>query len=345
MSIEKKKVYKKYNYVFIIRTPYHYINALEAVNKYEIETKKSILVIWRNHIKERFDHIVCKKKWGELIYLPVVHHEKNIPYISRAKNLYEDASYLIKTNYILSNIRSIDICFSIPPTEKYLQHIINKVKSKKLIVIDEGVGTFRLIERYLEKRRKEFSNKFFRYDRRRNESYEFFTSYPLNEYIEEVNKKDIIKHSFEFLKSKYDIKKGKKKNGLILGTEHNKNNKDIYDDFVSKSIGIAKRYVDKVWYKPHRMETKKQVKNITKGRCLELIENDLPIEMALLENSIVPHFVIGFASTAIHSIKKIYKKNVKEAVVFTGKNIDKKDRLFHDYYKSLPDVKIDMRYS
>lgn len=334
----------KYESAFIIRTPYHYINALEAAERYEVDEEKSILFIWSNHFKERFEHILTDRKWGRIEYLPVVHHDKDAGWAKKIKNVWEDIDYLIQANLILWRVGKVNKCFSIIPLEKYVQHIINKIEAEKLIIIDEGVGSFYLTDKYLSRRKQKTERKIYKYDRRRNKNYEFFTSYPLTKHIKSIEKEEVKKHSFDLLKSKIDFDGEKCEGGIILGTERNERTDKIYHEFISESIKFMEKRVKKIWYKPHRMESKISVKKMLEKTGVGLIKNDLPIEIALLEKGITPRLLSGFSSTAIHSIRKIYGEKVEKVKVFGLKGDCGENNMAYEYYESLPSDQVDVNY-
>lgn len=335
---------KKYTSAFIIRTPYHYINALEAAERYGVEKERSVLIVWSNHFRERFSHMVEDRKWGNIEYINVVHHREGKKLRNTIVNIAKDAKYLIKANLLIRKIGKVKKCFSIIPTEKYVQHVINKLKSEKTIIIDEGVGVFELTSDYFKKEEIRERGKIYKYDRRRSKNYEFFTSYPIEEYVREVRKKEVKKHSFDILKSNFDLRKGNEEGGLILGTERNKKTKKVYPRFLRKSMRFMKGKTERVWYKPHRMETDKQINEVRKKYEVEIIKNDLPVEIALLREKIVPSFVSGFSSTAIHSIRKIFDRRVKKIKVFGIKSDCGGGKMACEYYEAMPDDQVDVSY-
>lgn len=335
---------EKYKSAFIIRTPYHYINALEAARSYNVDLKRSILIVWSNHFKKRFESILEKEKWGSIKYLPVIHHSNKKTWFGRIENVTKDLKYLLKSSVKLSKIKGVERCFSIVPLEKYVQHITNKLKTKKLIIIDEGVGVFSLTKKYLKKRESSTKVKTYGYDRRRSEPYEFFTSYPLRKHIDEIDKERIKKHSFELSKSKNNVGNKPPKGGIILGSERNEKTKNIYEEFIRESINFMKSSVKNIWYKPHRMETKRQTKKIIKNINVRLIDNECPIEIALAKKRINPKRLTGFASTAIHSILKIYDNDEVRVKVFGRDNSKDRNSISYKYYESMSDQKIDVVY-
>lgn len=334
----------KYESVFIIRTPYQYLNALEAIDRYGVEVEYAVLIIWSNHFKKRFRHIIENEKWGKVKYMPVVHHGKNVSWSEKIKIISEDLKYLIRTSLISIELGSVKNCFTIAPVEKYLQHIINKLSCDELVIIDEGVGVFDMTRRYFRKRKKDLKRGFIGYDRRRERNCEFFTSYPLEEHVEGLEGCEIKRHSFGALKSRNKIEKCKYEGGIILGTERNEKTKSIYRKFIYKSIKFMKECTNKIWYKPHRMETNYQIKEIISNNNVSLIGNNLPVEIALPKRKIIPKIVSGFASTAIHSILKIYESKVSKIRVFGSKKGSHKGRMAYNYYESLPNDEVEVVY-
>lgn len=333
----------KYEYAFIIRTPYHYINAQEALSKYNIEKSNSILVVWSNIFEKKFSHLIEKKEWGNVYYLPVIYYEKESSIIGKIKNRARDLWYLARSKSLSWKTGKIKVCFAVLPNSKWITHIINSLGSKRVVIIDEGIAQFDIIKEYLSKSTKRGKNKNYGFDRSIAVPYEIFTSLPINEEVKKVRKKRVKKHSFGSLKSKYNVSKFKQNCGLLIGAPHKGDRKKYYEEFVHKSVEKIKSKVKKVCYKPHRNEEKKETVKTVKKYDLQLINKNLPIEIYLLKNKLVPKYISGFTSTAIHSLYKIYGKRIKKVMVFIKKSenndVDKK----HKYYKNLDKKVISLR--
>lgn len=333
---------KKYESAFIVRTPYHYINALEAVQRYGLDIKESALIVWTNHFSKKFDTLVDEEKWGIVKRVPVILRGSENSLISRSKEKAKDAGFLVKANVAAWQIGQVEMCFSVLPNHTHVQHIINKLGAKNIVILDEGVATFRFAKDFLKKKEKNLSSKLFWYDRRRNQDFEFFTSYPLERYVDGIEGNKIKRHSFEYAKSRFEEVNDRRKQGLILGTQRNDDINNIYDEFLSASVEFMND-VELVWYKPHRWESAREIKRVEKKYNINTMKNSSPIEIALVEKGIVPKKLSGFASTAIHSINKIFEGRVEKSVVF-GLKSDKGAKTSYEYYESSFEDKVDIRY-
>jgi len=333
---------KKYKSAFIVRTPYHYINAIEAVQRYGLDRKKSALIVWTNHFSKKFDTLVDEEKWGVVKRVPVILRENKNSLISRSKEKAKDVGFLVQANVTALQIGQVETCFSVLPNHTHVQHIINKLGAKNIVILDEGVATFEFAKDFIKKKEKNSSSKLFGYDRRRNQDFEFFTSYPLEKYVGNLKNEKIRRHSFEYAKSKFEKGNEIHNQGLILGTQRNDDINSIYDEFLSESVRFMND-VESVWYKPHRWESGREIRRVEKKYNLKTMKNGTPVEIALIKKGIVPEKVSGFASTAIHSINKIFEGRVEKSMVF-GLKSDKGDKTSYEYYESSFGDKVDTRY-
>jgi len=333
---------KKYEYAFIVRTPYHYINALEAIKKYSLDRNKSALVVWTNHFDKKFDTIVDKERWKVVKKVPVILRGSKNSLISRSKEKAKDVGFLVKANVTTWQLGQVETCFSVLPNHTHVQHIINKLGAKNIVILDEGVATFEFAKDFVDKKKVNSSDSLFGYDRRRNQDFVFFTSYPLDKYVDGIEDDKINRHSFEYAKSRFEERKDRRNQGLILGTQRNEDINSIYDEFLSASVGFMND-VESVWYKPHRWESDREIKKVKKKYNLKTMKNNTPVEIALAEKGMVPKKISGFASTAIHSINKIFEDRVEKSMVF-GLKSDKGDKTSYEYYESSFEDKVDIRY-
>lgn len=331
-----------YNAVFIVRTPYHYINALEAAYSYGIDRNKSALIIWSKHPGKKFDNFVDKEQWKAVEHLPVLLRNNKDSLIGWGKERIKDIEYIFRSIRTASRLGKIELCFSILPDDTQIQHIINKLGSKKVVILDEGVATFGFAKNYLDRREKEVDSTIFGFDRRRNQDFEFFTSFPLSKYVKKLKEEKVRRHSFEYTKSKIDFKNIGHIKGLILGTQRLGKIKCKYDKFMSLSLKFINCRPDKIWYKPHRWETDDEINKTKRKYNLKVIDNRLPVEVILSTSNVAPNKVSGFASTAIHSINKIFERRIEKSVVFGINKCDKK--LPYIYFESGFENKVKVRH-
>lgn len=325
----------QYEYAFIVRTPYHYINALEATNKYNIKKKNSVLILWSNIFEERFDHLIEKGDWGDVFYLPVIYYDDESKIVNKIKNRALDFLYLVKVYYLSLRVEKVETSFAVLPNSKWVRHVINSLDSEKVIILDEGVAQFDIIKKYASESEKDSGSKRYGFDRSKNAQYEIFTSYPLSNVIKGVKEEKVTEHCFEFLRSKYNTSDFERECGLIIGSPHKGEKNSYYGEFLKKSISRIEPKVKNVFYKPHRNERKKYISSMSKIEDIEVIDNNLPIEIALLRKKVVPKYISSFYSTAIHSIYSIYGSKVKRVLIFKIKRSGEKEDAMYKYYENM----------
>lgn len=92
-----------------------------------------------------------------------------------------------------------------------------------------------------------------------------------------------------------------------------------------------------IFYCPHRTSNfDKEHADFIAALNLDIFNTEYTIEFDFFKKNINPHFVIGFASSALYSLKKIYPKSTVESVLFeSNRKYRKEYLLIQEYYAPL----------
>ncbi len=133
-----------------------------------------------------------------------------------------------------------------------------------------------------------------------------------------IFKKLKLKKKIRILSNDYDqlkllkIKKQKinKKKLYIIGSASIERDFIQLKEFNLIINSILNKFKDrKIYYIPHRYEN--GFKNLKNYKNINLIKLKIPIELVLIKKKEIPYVIIGFYSTALFNLNKIYKNNVK----------------------------------
>jgi hypothetical protein len=260
--------------IYLINSPQQYICLLEYINKERIDLNDISLVVGycsENTISQlKKLHCDFSKK-------------NNIYFLSRLFNV--KIFHLLL--FFLKRLPKKNIC--IVGDYKYYLFIAIYNNFKKVIFLDEGINllSFNINENY-------------------NFDFEFYTMFNIS-----YKKKKVENNSFKYLKSLFNINKDLISNEIaILGSpvaDQDNLDKELYFDFISR---IINNYSDKkISFFPHRNESLYKNKDILLKNNIKIIKPDYPIEIFFLKEKTMPSLIIGFYSTALFSLTRIFHKN------------------------------------
>ncbi|MDD2699108.1 MAG: polysialyltransferase family glycosyltransferase [Arcobacteraceae bacterium] len=315
--------------LFIIRSPIQVINALEAINYFQL-TNNVVILIYNSldtntkQIKELLNNY----NWLEIIELEDGKKSKFFDYVKLIKRLKVD-SY----NYLFfGNFGSIQ------------RAIIANVMKNNVFYLDDGTATVRFYNNFFKNNRiNSYDSRmlrflFFGLKIKIKDTINFFTYFDLKPF-----NNVIIKNTLSYFKKTYFFES--KKDDLIyfLGQPLERFlDLDIYKKVLLK---LSKKYKQKFIYIPHRAETNVMRKEIKKlqNDLFEIKFIDVPIEVYFIQERIVPDKVFSFFSTALTTLSFLLEQTEFKHIELTrDMMIDKKyfDISLKDYYSSIEKDKI-----
>jgi len=283
------------NNLFIIGTPLQLLNAIEAAEHFKSEN--NILIIVHRSLKAnrvQIDKIRSLYKWKEIIDIEYSKNSSILKYVSLVK-------YLKQNVYKYIFISKLEVVPKI---------IIPNVIKENVFLLDDGVMTISIYENNIKKSKinkynfKELRFLFFGFKIKIKDKINLFTYFDL----EPTNGIKIVKNELNFLKEKY--LKGSDLDSSNIYFLGNPSTKYISDDEYLESIHNLIKESDKnIVYIPHRGESQKMKSLLSdiNNPNFRVIDINMPVELYFLENKIYPTMVVAYFSTALITLKRIYK--------------------------------------
>lgn len=306
----------------IISSPLQLLNFKEYILKYNIKDYKLIVLSF------------VKKEQKQL--LEAIKLLKIDKFILLTKFRFLQYYYLSLFSNLTYNRIIIGNIFSDPHL-----YLFNRSKIKELTVLDDGINTsliseyFKTNERLLKKTFfKQIIFKLLRINVSYPKKFELFTFIEKDLKIPNIK---VTENNFSYLDSKI---KGfnQDKNNYFIGqpfVELNITSKQNYYKYISR---ISKQY-DNLIYIPSRKESNAKINEINKKLDIEILYSDINIELFFIKNKLIPKRVLGFTSSALITLNKMFNSKYKliEVVSFKIKFDGKRftDNLISKYYEKL----------
>lgn len=322
---------KKVN-IFIIKTPFQFLNAIRFKEQNLNENLNFLIIVTQN--KNSYDRItqICNSEDWDLIFnLGIQLASIKFKYLSKLILKYNalkmDFTWVTKLSEIKKNY-SIDNIISGNYFEPIFQISTNNCLYNSLVIVDDGTATFRI----LKEREKELDQEV---------SFFFEKKYVIYNILLRIKKKPIKSISFF---SKYNFTPHKSDNYILnKTTEEDLLIKSIEDTvfiiggpYVSKNMIPKNKYIEILkkivhtypakhfYYIPHRQENKNDKSLVSK--YMTIIEPNEPIELYFKKTDILPKWIIGFYSSALINLSTSYGSLAIEFVAIkTNFNLSPKD--------------------
>lgn len=313
--------------LFIVRFPFQLLSAQEAVNYFKLKNNKLIVILNYSNPqkhKEQLKNLIDYNFWDEVEIIEESKKSNFFKTIKDIKNLRkEQYNYVFIKNSFLAND----------------QLLLANIKYNKLILLEDGTITFRLIDRIKNSKPLfSFKNKLYRFclfglKVKKEFDFEIFTMFDLPKLQYKVHK-----HNFEYLRSKHKIEEKEKSTNIIyiIGQQHVENEyltKETYLNFIES---IIKKYPEcKVIYTMHRKELEEKFEPLSsKYPNFEVLKSDVMGELFFINLPYQPYKIIGTASTLLFSLKKFFPKLDVLSYIFDDNEIIKEHTWFHNNYNS-----------
>ena len=235
-------------------------------------------------------------QWDEIIDIEYSKSSSIFKYINVLK-------YLKKYRYKYIFISKLEVVPKI---------VIPNVEKEKVFLLDDGVMTISIYENNIKTNKinkydfKELRFLFFGLNVKIKDKINLFTYFDL----EPVSGMKITKNELNFLKDIY-FKDAKKEDETIYFLGHPSSKYIDDDSYLNSLVELTKRFNKKIVYIPHRGENK-EAKDILLSMMdtglFSIKDINMPVELYFLENKIYPSQVISYYSTALITLKIIYKE-------------------------------------
>jgi len=268
------KIFFKNNKFILINSPLQLINLAEYYKKKKkLDTKLPVLIGFTNTIS------ISQIKYLNYYYF----NFKNIFFLSSLFNL-KIFHYIF---FIRKRMSQFKFCI-IGDLNYYLFNEFYK-NTEKNIILDDGTGSLKVKNILPSKNTTLFT---------------IFKNLKINKKIK------YLENNFEKLKSMKKKQKIDKKKIYIIGSASIEREFIRVDDFDIIINSILKKYKNKkIFYIPHRYES--PFKNLKNFKRIIIKKYNHPIELALIKEKQLPYEILGFYTTALFSLNKIFSRKIK----------------------------------
>lgn len=269
--------------LFIVETPFQLLNAYEAMCYFRVEKQRLIIRLSDNEIGNNQIKEIVKKldleSIAKISFISINVHKKSIFQLLQIFSL-KIGLWISQASYKHIFIGEYE--------SRFFQFIAPY--SSNLILLDDGFKTVIT--------QKNFTS---------SHHFNWFSLFNLTPYPNQT----IYKNAYEALGKKILSRGNSSESSEIIFIGSNLSEEGIisreYD--VQLITKICARYADKtIIYIPHRAEDDSKLKKLTeKNANLKVNRLNFPIELLPLYSMVFPQFFISFYSTALITLKSIYK--------------------------------------
>lgn len=319
---------KRYN-IFIVRTPFQFINAYESMEFFK--TENNILVIIDNgaeNNKIQLTNLIYDGLWSEIIRFGVENKTNFFNYIKLINRLKK---ITIENLFIGSGLNDMQ------------KILVANIDSEKTCFFDSGTNTMTTYNDFVKDSINNFSFKKARFrlfglKTKIRRTIDFFTMFDLKG----LPTGKIFKNEYNFMKKKFT-----NKNNIHVNEVYLIGQKFVSDDTLDKEIYfkfldfVIQEYSDyKINYLMHRTEKIDYLINGGYNKKFNIIKSTMPGELFFLSLGFNPKYIIGTVSSLIISLKYIMRDVNIVSYRFKIEDFKKNKDLYELEYKNMENNKI-----
>jgi len=319
----------KLDNLFVIRSPLQLINCIEAINYFNL--KDNILVIIYNNTEntnKQIDNLIDLYPWKNIIRLNQEQkRSKFFIYIALIKKLKKE-----RYNYLFfGDFGSI------------YKLIIANVKKNQVWYVDDGVGTINVYKSILvDNTLNKLSSRMLRFllaglSIKIKDDINLFTYFDLKP----LKHSKVIYNGLEYFSKQYLQNSVNDDIVYILGQPLVETNLLLEDDYFYYLDSIKSMFDKKIIYIPHRTEVIDERMNRYKSDDFEILEIDVPVELYFMNQKINPYHIVSFLTTALFTLKKLYKKTKYSYIYIPSDKILERKEDVENIYKIIKTLNID----
>ena len=295
--------------LFIVRSPLQIINALEAIEYFNLE-KNVLVIIYNNtdNTNTQMDNLIALYKWQEVIYVnEKKKRSKYLEYIAFVYKLKKQSyNYLFFSN--LGSIHKLLLANLQREHTYYIDDGVETLTRYKNVFVPNKLNEFKLRQlRFIFAGLKIFIK----------DDINFFTYFDLQDF----RNSKIIRNDLKHFKQKYLGDMQKDDVTYILGQPLVKVGLLKERDYFAYLDMIVKNTTKKVVYIPHRNENISQKLQSYQSEMFEIRDINMPIELYFLEYKMYPKHIVSFMTTAFFTLQKLYSQIEFSYVYIPSKKI------------------------
>jgi hypothetical protein len=263
--------------LYYIESPFQLLSAFENISQYK-NNYKIILRLNENNTNNYQLKLIAKNlRLNNITYIKIREKKSFYDYI----NIFRVIKKIFFSDYddiYFGNYNSI------------IFKLVFKYLNTNIYLLDDGVGTLIAYEKL---KRKRINMKF----------YTMFN-------LEKTDLIDIKIHRFENLINFFRHKQTNESHDIFIGTQFvNYGFLDEVDYINCIKLSVSLSTSQKIFYFPHRNESRSVINKIRYLQGVEIIDINLPLEYYLLECNFIPGKIFTLLSTAVFSINIFYPKS------------------------------------
>lgn len=306
--------------VFVIRSPYCYVNAIEFKKKYNLANEACVLLIGYRVLEsidiKHFEKIVDQNEWFRVSYFPqnaTVAYQEELLQTNDAlqfpgTKLLFLKKYVSRINTILPDKAGVEKVILQNIDEYSFLHIANHLNPEHVYCLDEGPRSLCTTDRrkisyghgklmqFAQNAKRLVMRLIFGYQVLPQKKTTFFSCYDLNHQSTE----SLIRNSYEYLRSKAVQLSREDDLVYFIGSSLSEVGV-VSESFYLESLEKVKsEYPDhRIVYIAHRADCQKKLKIIEQELGIPVINFDIPFELQLAIVGPVPSTIISFYSSVL----------------------------------------------
>ncbi len=316
------------NSVIIVETPLQLLNAIEASFSLNLSNITLVIVTSPPFPKEVFSPILAFAKWKQIEFLYVVHNYSPLKLSFLGRAVSEQLNEYVKEcrqaakrrrfDRLAKRLVNVDTLVLGSYLSGYMRHLANKLRPRKLYLVDDGTDTLRVsnlrreqavpegIQQlpYWRKLKNLIRTSFVDWDTRQADSATFFTSYKLTLIPEDT----LIRNDHSFLKSMLNHS-GVLSEVYFLGQPLVEDGYLQREDYLAYISRISQYYRSRTLiYVTHKRESQQMI-DAVRNMGLQVRTFNLPIELQILQGGI-PSELASFFCSALDNCFLIFGDNL-----------------------------------
>jgi ACT domain-containing protein len=283
--------------LFILRSPLQIINAMEAIEHFQL--KNNILVLIYNRMQnniEQMNLVLDTQKFTKIIHINEKLKSKYFEYVKLIRKLK-------KENYNYLFIGELGVSYKI---------IVANTRKEKVFLLDDGTATIEYYNKFIK------YNKYNKYNFReirflfsglnikvkdKINLFTYFNLVPLHGI-------DVVKNNLSYLNNNV-VNTFKKDESIMYFIGQPIEGTIAFDVYKNGINYLIKNFNKKIVYIPHRSENKEQQNRLLlsiSSEMFEIINPNMPLELYFLKNSIYPLHIVSYISTALVTLTILFKE-------------------------------------
>jgi len=283
--------------LFIVRTPFHLFNCIEAKGTFENTGKSHLLCLYKKDIdRTMMENMIDSEVWESVFFL-------QLTFINRL-------FYPLVLRKFLNRLKGAKYCF-FGLTTPMVSHCVNTVQARENILLDDGNEIFLIVKKISNKEifRIQMNQRIYNMFLGRKVDFSYarnlsiFSFFNLKDY--RLNN-TIIHNDYHVFKEKV-LTLPRSREVFFIGSNliDTYMDKQFFEHNMQKVVNYYKGL--KVIYIMHRYEDKVYLENLGNKLGFEVIQFAMILEMALLEYGRIPEKIATFRSTALETLGYLYE--------------------------------------